>query len=396
MFSRRVPADLHPNRLTAALSAARASGRPLCDLTLTNPTRAGIAYPPDLLGPLADPGGLAYRPEPFGEPAARAAAARAMARREWTPDGDHVFLTASTSEAYALLFKLLCDPGDEVLVPRPSYPLFDHLTALDNVVPVPYRLEYQAAWSIDRESLREGLSTRTRAVLLVSPANPTGSMHRRDDIAWLADLASARGLALVSDEVFTDYPLEAAPDALPSILDARAPGASCPLTLVLGGLSKSAGLPQLKLAWTAVDGPPALVQDALRRLEVIGDAYLSVGTPVQRALPALLEATSGVRAAVHARVQANLERLRAGLSVVPACDVPRVEGGWSAVVRVPSILAEEDLALHLLDAHGVVVHPGYLFDFPSGAYLVVSLLPEPDEFARGVEALEKVTLSISG
>jgi hypothetical protein len=390
MFSRRVPADLHPNRLAAALSAARASGRPLCDLTLANPTQAGIAYPPDLLGSLADSGGLAYRPEPFREPAARAAAARAMTRRGWTPVADHVFLTASTSEAYALLFKLLCDPGDEVLVPHPSYPLFDHLTALDNVVAVPYRLEYQAAWSIDRESLRERLGARTRAVLLVSPANPTGSMHRRDDIAWLASLAAARGLALVSDEVFVDYPLEAAPDALPSALDARAPDAGRSLTFVLGGLSKSAGLPQLKLAWTAVDGPSVLVQDALRRLEVIGDAYLSVGTPVQRALPALLEATSGIRAAIHARARANLARLRAALSVVPACDVPRVEGGWSAVVRVPSIVAEEDLALHLLDAHGVVVHPGFFFDFPSGSYLVVSLLAEPGVFARGVEAMADV------
>lgn len=397
MFSRRVPADLRPNRLAAALAAARASERPLCDLTLTNPTRAGIAYPQDLLQGLADPGGLTYRPEPFGELGARAAVVDALSQRGWATDASRVFLTASTSEAYALLFKLLCDPGDEVLVPRPSYPLFDHLTALEGVTGVPYRLEYHGTWGIDRDALSRAVGPRTRAVLLVSPANPTGAMHRRDDVAWLSELAAVRGIALVSDEVFADYPLEAAADALASVLDHSATAADRrPLTFVLGGLSKSAGLPQLKLAWTAVDGPSVLVGEALRRLEVISDTYLSVATPVQRALPALLDAARGVRAAIHVRVRTNLDRLRAAVAAVPACDVPRVEGGWSAILRVPAVVPEEDLALHLLDTHGVVVHPGYFFDFPSGAYLVVSLLPEPDEFSRGVDALEKVTLSFSG
>jgi hypothetical protein len=395
MFSRRVPADLRPNRLSAALTAARAAGRPLCDLTLTNPTRAGIAYPPDLLDALSDPGGLVYRPEPFGETGARRALAHAMELRGRRIDAGRLFLTASTSEAYALLFKLLCDTGDEVLVPRPSYPLFDHLTALDNVVAVPYLLDYHGAWAIDRASLEQGLGSRTRAILLVSPANPTGSLHRHDDARWVQALAARHGLAIVSDEVFADYVLEPAADAQPSLLDRPAEGADGPLAFVLGGLSKSAGLPQLKLAWTAIDGPDALVEDAVRRLEVICDAYLSAGTPVQRALATLVGRTSDLRRDIHARVAGNLQRLRGGLAGTPACDVPRVEGGWSAVVRVPRVLPEEDLALRLLDEHGVVVHPGFFFDFPAEAYLVVSLLPPPETFESGVEAIARTVRAVA-
>jgi aspartate/methionine/tyrosine aminotransferase len=387
MFSRRVPADLRPNRLSAAFAAARAAGRPLLDLTLANPTRAGLAYPPDLLRGLSDPGALAYRPEPFGEIAARAALARTLSQRGWTIDAGRVFLTASTSEAYALIFKLLCDPGDEVLVPRPSYPLFEHLTALDNVVAVPYRLDYHGTWAIDRVSLEEGLGSRTRAILLVSPNNPTGSVHRHDDARWVEALAAARGLAVVSDEVFGDYLLEPATDARVSLLDRAGDEAERPLGFVLGGLSKSAGLPQLKLAWTVIDGPAGLVADAVRRLEVICDTYLSVGTPVQRALPALIERTSDLRRDIHARVRGNLLQLRAGLTGAPACDVPRVEGGWSAVVRVPAIVTEEDMVLRLLDHHGVMVHPGFFFDFSAEAFLVVSLLPAPETFGHGVEAV---------
>jgi hypothetical protein len=389
MFSRRVPPSLAPNRFAAALAAARAAGRPLLDLTASNPTRAGLHYPAGLLGPLGDASGLAYRPEPLGLPEARQAAAAELGRRGITADAERVFLTASTSEAYSALFKLLCDAGDDVLVPRPSYPLFEHLAALDAVRVAPYDLEYHGAWSLDRAGLARQAGDRTRAVLVVTPNNPTGSLLRRDDRDWLETFCARRGLAIVSDEVFADYLLDVRPDAAPSMLGGRPPGRPWPeaLTFVLGGLSKSVGLPQLKLGWAAIAGPDVLVRDALPRLELICDTYLSVSTPVQQALPRLLDDGAGVREAIRHRLRRNLEALRTAMSGCPACTLLPVEGGWSAVLRVPSVMPEEALVLRLLDQHGVVVHPGYFFDFASEAYLVVSLLPREPEFDEGIDRL---------
>jgi hypothetical protein len=273
-----------------------------------------------------------------------------------------------------MLFKLLCDSGDEVLVPQPSYPLFDLLTALESVRARPYRLEYHGRWSIDRESVVAALSPRTRALLVVSPNNPTGSCLRAADREWMVSLAASRRIALIGDEVFSSYPLAVRPDA------SSLRGEDRVLTFVLGGLSKSAGLPQLKLAWILASGPSALVHEALDRLEVVADTFLSVATPVQMAAPALLIGGRDVRKAIQDRLRRNLDALRAWAAAAPAIDLLEPEGGWSAVLRVPATRSEEALVLDLVERHDVLVHPGYFFDFPHEAFLVVSLLPDPSVF----------------
>ncbi|HEX5216566.1 MAG TPA: pyridoxal phosphate-dependent aminotransferase [Vicinamibacterales bacterium] len=392
MFSARLPGRLEPNRFSRALARARASGRTLVDLTETNPTRVGILYPPALVSALADPGAASYAPEPRGLLSARAAIAKkgpgrffdqAAAKNRPGPffDPKQTVLTSSTSEAYSLIFKLLCDPADQVLVPHPSYPLFDLLTRLDAVDAAPYLLEHHGIWSIDRESLIRATTSRTRAVLVVSPNNPTGSMLRRDDREWLAIYAAERQLALIADEVFVDYPLTPRPDAVSLRGETRA------LTFVLGGLSKSVGLPQMKLAWIDVTGPPELVTPALERLDVIADTYLSVSTPVQLAAARLLDEGSAVRAQILARLKQNLAALSRLVQAHPAVSILPPEGGWSVVVRVPALHREEELVLHLLEDESVIVHPGYFFDFPSEAYLVLSLLPDPAIFRDGVARL---------
>ena len=294
-------------------------------------------------------------------------------------------LTASTSEAYSLLFKLLADPGEAVLVPQPSYPLFELLCRLEGVVARPYRLEYHGAWSIDRDSLERALTADVRAVLLVTPNNPTGSMLRATDREWIVALARARGLALVSDEVFADYPLRRRPDATSLAGETRA------LTFVLGGLSKSAGLPQVKLGWIVVTGPAAERADALARLEVICDTYLSVATPVQVAAPDLIEAGRVIRAAIADRLARNLDALDQAIAEYPAVSLLEPEGGWSAVLRVPGTVSEEQLVLTLLERDHVVVHPGYFFDFAGEAFLVVSLLTDPEAFDEGIRRVLRRT-----
>lgn len=387
MFSSRVTGDLEPNRLARALRDARAARRRLIDLTVTNPTACGIPYPAGLLSPLASTPALTYEPSPFGLEAARAAVARDYARRGISVATEHVLLTASTSEAYSLLFKLLCEPcGDSVLVPVPSYPLFEHLTRLDGVRPLPYRLEYHGRWTLDVDSVDHAWLDSVRAVLAVSPNNPTGSVLSDDELHALGARCAARSAALLVDEVFADYPLrERAAE-----LEVRTPDLR-PLVFRLGGLSKSAGLPQLKLGWIAVDGPDDLRAAALERLEVIFDTYLSVSTPVQVAAPALLEAAAPIRRAIHERVRGNYAQLNALAAGRPAVEVLNADAGWSAVIRVPATKPEEDLVLELLEQDGLVVHPGFFFDFPHEAFLVVSLLPEPACFAEGVaRILERV------
>jgi aspartate/methionine/tyrosine aminotransferase len=377
-----VPADLAPNRLAAALAYARRDERRLIDLSASNPTRAGFSYDPHLLAPLADARGLVYAPEPFGLREAREAVAAESGRHGIAIDADAVAITASTSEAYSLIFKVLCDPGDEVLVPRPSYPLFDHLTRLDGVVPVGYDLEYHGRWSVDAASIARALSPRTRAVLVVSPNNPTGNFVSGDEMDEIESLCAGAGIAVIADEVFADYNIDAAAAARAG----RLPGRSC-LGFSLGGLSKSVGLPQVKLGWIVLSGPLPLVDAARGRLELACDTYLSVSTPVQAAARELLAAGAPVREAIQARVRANFKSLDSLAAAAPSCTVLRTEGGWYAVMQVPSLMPEEDLVLQLLATEGVLVHPGYFFDFPRESYLVLSLLtPEPD-FAEGVRRI---------
>jgi len=378
-FSSRVPADLGVNRLARALQEARAKGRPLIDLTLSNPTRAGFFYPPDLLAPLSHPRGLTYEPQPFGLPQARRAVSADYARRGVSVAAERIVLTSSTSEAYSLLFKLLTDTGDEVLVPRPSYPLFDHLTQLDAVTARPYDLEYHDGWTLDLAGVEQALSERTRAVLLVSPNNPTGSFVSRHELKRLSAMCAERGVAIIADEVFADYQIR--PGAC---VDAgRTTDVGEGLVFTLGGLSKSAGLPQVKLGWIALAGAEALIGGALERLELICDTYLSVSTPVQAAAAELIACGAAIRKQIQARVASNYRTLIEHVEAVPACTVLVADGGWYAVVQVPSIGSEEDLVVSLVD-DGVVVHPGYFFDFPRESYVVVSLLPPEQDFGEGV------------
>ena len=382
MFSTRVPDDRRPNALARALARARARG-PVTDLTVSNPTRVGIQYPPDLLAGLSDPAALTYRPAPFGLRDAREAIAETYARRGLRIGADRIVLTASTSEAYSILFKLLCEPGkSDVLTPVPSYPLFDHLTRLDGVMQRRYALEYHGAWVVDFDGLERAWTEDTRAVLAVSPNNPTGSIVRDADADELAGRCAEQQAALLLDEVFCDYPLNRPFD------EPRAFVTPPCLLCRLGGLSKSIGLPQVKLGWIALDGPAEIVGEALDRLELICDTYLSVSTPVQVAARSLLERGAPVREQILDRVRQNYARLRGIFAGAGGATVLPADGGWSAVIRVPATQSEETLATELVERHAVVVHPGYFFDFPHEAFLVVSLLPELDVFARGARLIQ--------
>ena len=378
MFSSRLPDNLTQNRM----AQARERHRSYIDLSESNPTRAGFDYPADLLVPLASTDALCYDPSPTGLRSAREAISEDYRRRDLSVPADHIVVTASTSEAYSVLFKLLCDAGDQVLVPQPSYPLFEHLTRLDAVEAVPYELEYHGSWQIDLASLVHALTPRTRAVLVVSPNNPTGSVASARELSAIGELCVPHGMALIGDEVFADYPLVAGPLSGPSVLSRPET-----LTFGLGGLSKTAGLPQLKLGWMAVAGPDTLVRHALDRLEIIGDTYLSVSTPVQLAASRLLGGGAYVREQICTRLRTNLEHLREAAARHPGCTLLNVEAGWYAVIQVPATRAEEAIVLELLERDGVLVHPGYFFDFPREAFLVVSLLPKSGEFREGVQRL---------
>jgi alanine-synthesizing transaminase len=380
VFSRRTAWDRRANRLAELLTAERRAGRPVLDLTETNPTRTGLLPAADVVSLLADAAALRYEPVPLGLPEAREAVARDFQRRGVAVPPERILLTASTSEAYALLFKLLCDPGDVVLVPRPSYPLFEYLARLESVEALGYPLAYDGQWHLDRGAFEAAATPRTRAVVAVHPNNPTGSFVGREDAAFLREACARRGLALISDEVFADYTFGGG-HREPSLLsDGPA------LTFAMGGLSKSCGLPQLKLAWIAAAGPPALLEEALDRLEIVADTYLSVGTPVQRAAPGLLARLPELQRPIAGRVAANLDLLRALSGGTPAT-LWAPEGGWSAVLRLPATRREEEWVAAFLEQDGLLVHPGYYFDFPGEPFVVLSLLPEPDTFAAGVERL---------
>jgi alanine-synthesizing transaminase len=380
-FSRRSALDREPNAIARAVAEARATGRALIDLTISNPTAAAIpAHAGALLTELSNPRAQRYEPAPFGLESARAALSADYAARAIACSADRIFLTASTSEAYSHLFKLLCDPGDEILVPRPSYPLFEHLARFDAVRPVSYRLAYDGAWHIDLDSVRRSLGPLTRAIVAVSPNNPTGSYLKQSELESLAAL----GLPIICDEVFADYPLNRPIDAAPSVIECDSV-----LTIALGGLSKRAGLPQLKLAWAAFAGPRSVVAEALGRLELIADAYLSVGTPVQVALPRLLAETEPIRAAIAARLGRNLAALARALQGSSATLLP-VEGGWYAVVRFPGTATEEQWIGDLLDAEGVLVQPGWFYDFEHEPFGIISLLTPEAELGEGAIRLSRL------
>jgi alanine-synthesizing transaminase len=379
MFSSRSSFDLTPNRLSLALARARTAGRSVLDLTESNPTLAGISYDVRaVLDALATPASLRYEPAPFGIPGAREAVARELSLNGIEVPAARVVLTASTSEAYAFLFKLLADPGDEVLVPVPSYPLFEHLARFESVRAVPYRLRYDGAWHIELASVRSAVSPRTRAIIVVSPNNPTGSYLKRDELRALASL----NLPIVSDEVFAPFPLRDDDQRVRTSLEAGATA----LVFALGGLSKLAALPQLKLAWLAIGGPREQVDGALVRLEVIADAFLSVGAPVQHALPALLASRATTEEDIRRRTRQNLARLRAAV-VGSAATLLDIEGGWYATLRLPRTQSEERWALRLLEEDDVYVHPGHFFDYDEEAYVVVSLLTPELALHEGVRRI---------
>ena len=385
--SHRVP-GLTANRLSVARNTLQNQGIPLVDVTGSNPTRAGFRYPADLLTGLGGAAGLDYGPDPRGLRTAREAVSGELARHGVAVDPARVLLTASTSEAYAFLFKVLCDPGDEVLVPVPSYPLFEILSRLEAVRAVPYPLDPHGGWSYDVSAIAERVTARTRAVVVVSPNNPTGTVLSTAEIRALSECCTAHDLTLIADEVFVDYRFTA---ARPATVLAEA---TCS-TVSLGGLSKAVGLPQLKLAWLAVGGPDAAAADLLDRLELVADSFLSVGTPIQAALPAILERGAVVREQIRARLDHNLAVARRQVAAAPAVQLLEPGGGWTAVLRVPATGSEEALALDLLERHHVVVQPGYFYDFPTEAWLVVSLLTEPEAFACGMARIVAATATES-
>jgi alanine-synthesizing transaminase len=380
MFSNRLPGHTEVNALSRAVASLKAAGTALIDLTESNPTRAGLPYAADLLSTATSDRALCYDPQPFGLRSAREAVSADYARRGVAVDPECIVLSASTSEAYSWLFKLLCNPGESVLVPQPSYPLFDHLTRLESVRTVAYRLEYHGRWEIDFEGITTAPDD-VRAVLLVSPNNPTGSYVTAREADTFAAICRERGWAIVSDEVFAEYALDALSPATEIARRAKV------LSFTLGGASKALGLPQVKLAWTIVDGPVKERIEALSRLELIADAFLSVNTPVQVAASDLFRRGASIRQAIQQRVSRNLATARDAVRGYPACDVLPVEGGWSAVVRVPATRSEETLTLGLLQHEHVLVHPGFFFDFAHEAFVVVSLLPAEDMFG---EAFERV------
>jgi aspartate/methionine/tyrosine aminotransferase len=387
VLSARLPWHVPENALAAHVRNRRLNGE-LHDLTETNPTRVGLPYPIGALREaLARTDPARYEPAPLGLPSARAAVAAAYASEGAAVDPSRVAITASSSESCSFLFKLLCDPGDAVLIPEPSYPLYDYLVRLEGAVPSTYRLEFDGAWSIDFTTVEQALDlsraqgVRPRVIVVASPNNPTGGFLKRDEAARLADLAGRSRLAIVSDEVFAPYasgadPTRVSPAALAPALSAAS------RVFTLGGLSKSCGLPHLKLGWIIVGGPDA--DPTLAGLELVADTYLSVAAPVQQALPDLFAAGAGIRAAIAARVASNRAELARALAAAPGCTLLPSEAGWSAIVRVPAVRSDEQWAAHLVTQAGVLVHPGYFFDLRGGTFLVVSLLPDPTVFAEAV------------
>ena len=383
MFAKRTNWDLMPNRLSEALAAHRAAGKPLLDLTVSNPTECGFSYDSKaILEALSNPAALHYEPNPRGLESARRAVAEYYASRKEAVSVEDIFLTTSTSEGYSYAFRTLCDPGDEVLIPSPSYPLFDFLAEIQDVKLVRYPLLYDDRWQIDFHALEQAITARTRAIIVVHPNNPTGHFTKPSEMTKLNALCSARELVIISDEVFLDFSL----DGKRAASFATNSGV---LTFTLSGLSKISGLPQMKAAWLVVSGPQNLKREALGRLEMIADTYLSVNAPMQLALPALIEQCDDFQRQLLSRVRANLEELDRLLARQNARSRLALEGGWYVVLRVPSTRSEEELALDLLNSKDVYVHPGHFYDFPGDGFLVVSLITPETIFAKGITGMLK-------
>ncbi|MBZ5572282.1 MAG: pyridoxal phosphate-dependent aminotransferase [Acidobacteriia bacterium] len=381
MFSHRTDWKLTPNRFTEVQRELQAAGMEVLDLTISNPTRAELHYDEEaIMQSLIQPDALDYDPQPRGLRGARLAVAEYYRKQheEFDIDPESVLLTTSTSEGYSYVFRLLCNPEDEILVPKPSYPLFEFLADLEDVKLVPYPLLYDHGWQIDFPSLYKAVTHRTRAVVVVHPNNPTGSYVTRAEQTALNDFCREYNLSLIVDEVFLDYAHDGA-----SRQTFAANGEA--LTFTLSGLSKISALPQMKLAWVVTSGPEDKVNPALARLEVIADTYLSLNAPIQLAAPVLLEQRNTIQPLLLDRLRSNLEELDRGLAKQKACQRLDVEGGWCAVLRVPVTQSDEELAIDVLRKVAVLVHPGHFYDFPSDGYLVVSLITPPAQFRQGIE-----------
>jgi aspartate/methionine/tyrosine aminotransferase len=386
MFSHRTNWQLSPNALSRAIEEVRASGGGILDLTISNPTEAGVRPDADVvLAALANPEAMHYDPQPRGLLKARQAVCHYYreSHEVFDLDPERLILTTSTSEAYSYVFRLLCNPADEVLVPKPSYPLFEFLADLADVKLVPYPLLYDHGWQIDFDSLYKTATARSRAVILVHPNNPTGSYVSAAETSALNAFCCDHGLALIVDEVFLDY---AHDGALRSSFVTNADA----LTFTLSGVSKISALPQMKLAWVATSGPEEMVGAAGARLEIVADTYLSMNAPVQLAAPVLLDQRKQIQPILLDRLRANLAELDGQLASHPSCTRLQVEGGWYVVLRVPVIESDEDLAIRLLRQASVSVHPGHFYDFPNEGHLVLSLITEPDIFREGIARLMQV------
>ena len=382
MFSQRTNWQLAPNKLAQTLAEIRTAGRAIIDLTISNPTEVGIKHDRiPLLVALANPGSLHYDPQPRGLRSARRAVCSYYSESQRIDfDPERLLLTTSTSEAYSYVFRLLCNPGDEVLVPKPSYPLFEFLAGLADVALIPYSLFYDHGWQIDFDSLHKAATPRTKAVIVVHPNNPTGSYVSSAEVTQLNEICRESNCALIADEVFLDYAHDGITcQSFVSNNDA--------LTFTMSGVSKVSALPQMKLAWLATSGPHDLVAEAGARLEIIADTFLSMNAPVQLAAPALLEQRRAVQPVLLDRVRTNLAELDRQLLVHKSCRRLAIQGGWYAVLRVPAIESDEDLAIRLLRDAGVSVHPGHFYDFPDEGYLVLSLINDPSDFREGIRSL---------
>jgi alanine-synthesizing transaminase len=380
MFSKRTDWKLAQNRFTQAQQEVLAEGREILDLVASNPTRVGLNYDADtILASLARPESLDYDPQPKGLISARKAIATYYRAQHdaYDVDPENIILTTSTSEAYSYLFRLLCNPDEEILVPKPSYPLFDYLGDLDDVRLVPYPLFYDHGWQIDFGSLYKAITPRTRAVVAVHPNNPTGSYVHPEEIGPLNSACRENSLALIVDEVFLDHAHDGAPRTTFTANQEV-------LTFTLSGLSKISALPQRQVAWITTSGPADQVNSAMLRLEVIADTFLSMNAPTQLAVPVLLDQRHQVQPVLLDRLRSNLEELDRQLSRQSKCKRLDVEGGWYAVLRVPVTKTDEDLAIEVLRNCSVLVHPGHFYDFPSDGYLVVSLITPTDQFREGM------------
>ncbi len=381
MFSDRTSWNLKSNRLSEALARHRAAGKPLFDLSASNPTECGFEYDRHaIFQALSNPNWLSYDPDPKGLLAARRAVSEYYAAHGITVPVEDIILTTSTSEAYSFAFRVLCNPDDELLIPEPSYPLFSFLADIHDVRLVAYPLLYDHGWQIDFHALQQAITARTRGVIVVNPNNPTGHFCNAGELEKLSEICSAREIAIIADEVFLDFHLAA---TQPRSFAANAAS----LTFTMSGLSKISGLPQMKSAWLVTTGPQQLKAQALARLDVIADTFLSMNAPVQLAMPAFLALRQGFQSQVMVRMRNNLADLDKQLSAQNSCVRLQVQGGWYAVLRVPVIRSDEDLAIDLLANHGVYVHPGHFFDFATDGYWVVSLITPEKDFSEGINRL---------